>query len=104
CRFAPRCSAREPFGVSELALERHPELLGLDRGHGVRCWIYHDVFGRATGSEGPRPLVIETPAEGVLTPAPTLPGQIVVPESEAEPDTSAYRRPADTLPLVLGPD
>src|SRR5262249_40123145 len=25
CRFAARCSAREPFGVSDLAQARHPE-------------------------------------------------------------------------------
>ena len=37
------------------------------------------------------------------TPAPTLPGEILVPDTE--PDEHApYRRPADSLPLVLGPD
>src|SRR4029079_7514062 len=44
CRFAPRCSAREPFRVSDLARDRHPELLRLANmnEHAVRCWIYHD--------------------------------------------------------------
>src|SRR4029079_8487083 len=43
CRFAPRCFAREPFGVDEQARTAHPELHELpdQAAHTVRCWIYH---------------------------------------------------------------
>ena len=106
CRFAPRCSAREPFGVDDLARSRHPELLRLANmnEHSVRCWIYHDAFGRATDAEGPKPPATEALPEAVLTPAPTLPEELVVPETEPQADDSAYRRPGDTLPFVLGTD
>src|SRR5207237_7209886 len=104
CRFSPRCSARDPFGVGELARDRHPELIELGGTHRVRCWIYQDVFGRATGADGPKPPVMEKVAEGVLTPAPTLPGEITVAETATEPAHAPYRRPTGTLPLVLGPD
>ena len=40
CRFAPRCGARIEFDVT-LATELHPELLPVDGGHAVRCWMYH---------------------------------------------------------------
>ncbi len=55
CRFAPRCTAREPFGVSEQALAQHPALLPVSERHTARCWIYHDDGGRPTGSPGPIP-------------------------------------------------
>jgi oligopeptide/dipeptide ABC transporter ATP-binding protein len=71
CRFAPRCFAREEFGVADLAAEEHPRLLPIspsvatDLGpaapstrsvaHTVRCWIYHDREGRPTGAAGPVP-------------------------------------------------
>jgi oligopeptide/dipeptide ABC transporter ATP-binding protein len=106
CRFAPRCSARDPFGVTESAETRHPDLLGLagPAEHNVRCWIYHDLDGRPTGADGPRPPVqAEALPEGVLTPAPTLPDGVVGPTPD-EGDQTRYRRPADTLPLVLGAD
>ncbi len=71
CRFAPRCRARTEFGVTELSVERHPEFLPLAGSHSVRCWIYHDVFGRPTGESGPRPpvtagavMVSDVPAAG----------------------------------------
>ena len=44
CRFAPRCAAREPEGVA-LALEVEPKLLPVQKGHDVRCWLYHDAAG-----------------------------------------------------------
>ena len=53
CRFAPRCTARDPFGVTALASARHPELLALEADHAVRCWIYHDEHGQQTGTRGP---------------------------------------------------
>ena len=106
CRFASRCSAREPFGVDQLARAAHPELLPLDgeTAHTVRCWIYHSPDGRPTGNLGPRPPATEILPEAILTPAPTLPEEIVVPDTEGATDDSRYRRPVDPLPLVLGPD
>jgi oligopeptide/dipeptide ABC transporter ATP-binding protein len=61
CRFAPRCRARSEFGVTQLSAERHPDLLPIADQHSVRCWIYHDVFGRATGETGPKPPVTAGP-------------------------------------------
>jgi oligopeptide/dipeptide ABC transporter ATP-binding protein len=45
CRFAPRCTDRVEHSVAD-ADEHHPELLGLDGDHAVRCWMYHDRDGR----------------------------------------------------------
>jgi oligopeptide/dipeptide ABC transporter ATP-binding protein len=59
CRFAPRCTSRERFGVT-LATELHPELRPVGPDHRVRCWIYHD-------------------AEGNRLPAPALPAGTSVP-------------------------
>jgi peptide/nickel transport system ATP-binding protein len=45
CRFAPRCASR----VAEdnaMAIDVHPGLHPLERGHDVRCWLYHDANGR----------------------------------------------------------
>ncbi len=57
CRFSPRCTARETFGVSNQALRDHPALLPVGSGsaHTVRCWIYHDERGHPTGATGPIP-------------------------------------------------
>ncbi|MGH2446460.1 MAG: ABC transporter ATP-binding protein [Candidatus Limnocylindria bacterium] len=44
CRFALRCGARVEYDV-ELATERHPDLLPVDEGHSVRCWMYHEADG-----------------------------------------------------------
>jgi oligopeptide/dipeptide ABC transporter ATP-binding protein len=57
CRFEPRCTAREPFGVSALAATSHPHLLSVGgaTSHTVRCFIYHDEAGRPTGAAGPIP-------------------------------------------------
>jgi oligopeptide/dipeptide ABC transporter ATP-binding protein len=107
CRFAPRCLAREPFGVDEIAQTRHPELLplaGAPSGHEVRCWIYHELDGRSTGKPGPTPPAEAALPAGVLMPAPTLPEEILVPETEEPADDTAYRRPFAPAPLVLGPD
>jgi len=50
CRFAPRCAARVELGVPHCT-EAHPELRPTGTGHDVRCWIYHDLDGRPTGSD-----------------------------------------------------
>lgn len=41
CRFAPRCSARVQHNLS-ICTEEHPELIDIDEGHKVRCWLYQD--------------------------------------------------------------
>ena len=44
CRFAPRCKARAKYGLS-ICTAREPELLSIDEGHTVRCWLYQDGEG-----------------------------------------------------------
>lgn len=41
CRFAPRCLARTQHNLS-ICTEEHPELIEIDEGHKVRCWLYQD--------------------------------------------------------------
>jgi oligopeptide/dipeptide ABC transporter ATP-binding protein len=41
CRFAPRCKAREQFGL-EICTQVEPELTSVQPGHSVRCWLYLD--------------------------------------------------------------
>jgi oligopeptide/dipeptide ABC transporter ATP-binding protein len=41
CTFASRCTARVQHGLSLCTLAE-PELLVIDRGHSVRCWLYQD--------------------------------------------------------------
>ena len=52
CRFSSRCVARVVEGVAD-ATELHPELLPIDKGHFVRCWLYHDREGRIIRTEAP---------------------------------------------------
>jgi oligopeptide/dipeptide ABC transporter ATP-binding protein len=42
CRFAPRCAARERFGLS-ICAEREPDLIELQPGHHVRCWLHQSA-------------------------------------------------------------
>jgi len=42
CRFAPRCPARERFGL-KICAEKEPDLLEVLPGHAVRCWLYQDA-------------------------------------------------------------
>ncbi len=42
CRFASRCQARVDAGL-EICARVEPELLEVEPGHSVRCWLYHDV-------------------------------------------------------------
>jgi oligopeptide/dipeptide ABC transporter ATP-binding protein len=44
CRFAPRCAAREKFGL-KICGEKKPELLETLSEHLVRCWLYQDADG-----------------------------------------------------------
>jgi oligopeptide/dipeptide ABC transporter ATP-binding protein len=39
CRFAPRCAAREQFGL-KICTEVKPELAEVRPGHLVRCWLH----------------------------------------------------------------
>ncbi|MCS6908277.1 MAG: ABC transporter ATP-binding protein [Anaerolineales bacterium] len=40
CRFAPRCSARVKYKL-EICEFQNPELIEVEKGHAVRCWLYH---------------------------------------------------------------
>jgi oligopeptide/dipeptide ABC transporter ATP-binding protein len=44
CRFAPRCLAREKFGLTICTNEK-PGLAEFTPGHLVRCWLYQDAEG-----------------------------------------------------------
>jgi len=46
CRFASRCQAREKYGLS-ICTVREPDLLPIDEGHTVRCWLYQDYEGHS---------------------------------------------------------
>jgi len=39
CRFAPRCTAREKFGL-KICTEVKPDLVDVKSGHLVRCWLH----------------------------------------------------------------
>jgi oligopeptide/dipeptide ABC transporter ATP-binding protein len=42
CRFAPRCPAREQFGLT-ICTDVKPDLTEPKPGHLVRCWLYQDA-------------------------------------------------------------
>ena len=44
CRFAPRCTAREKFGL-KICTEVKPDLAESTPGHLVRCWLYQNAEG-----------------------------------------------------------
>jgi oligopeptide/dipeptide ABC transporter ATP-binding protein len=44
CRFAPRCTAREKFGLT-ICTESKPALAEVGEGHLVRCWLYQNGAG-----------------------------------------------------------
>jgi oligopeptide/dipeptide ABC transporter ATP-binding protein len=44
CRFAPRCAAREKFGL-RICGEVKPDLIPAGEGHLVRCWLYQSTEG-----------------------------------------------------------
>jgi oligopeptide/dipeptide ABC transporter ATP-binding protein len=41
CRFAPRCAAREKFGL-QICAQSKPDLIETAPGHLVRCWLYQN--------------------------------------------------------------
>lgn len=44
CRFAPRCAAREKYGMS-ICTSLKPALSEIAPGHQVRCWLYQNADG-----------------------------------------------------------
>jgi oligopeptide/dipeptide ABC transporter ATP-binding protein len=44
CRFAPRCTAREKFGL-KICTDFKPNLAEAAPGHQVRCWLYQNAEG-----------------------------------------------------------
>ncbi len=45
CRFAPRCTAREVYGL-EICNQFEPDLHAVEKAdHFVRCWLYQDADG-----------------------------------------------------------
>ena len=44
CRFAPRCAAREKFGL-KICSETKPNLVEIRPGHLARCWLYESAEG-----------------------------------------------------------
>lgn len=44
CRFAPRCTAREKFGL-KICTDVKPDLVEAAPGHLVRCWLYQNAEG-----------------------------------------------------------
>ncbi len=44
CRFAPRCTAREKFGL-KICTEQKPPLTEAAPGHLARCWLYQNAEG-----------------------------------------------------------
>jgi len=44
CRFAPRCTAREKFGL-KICTDVKPDLTEVAPGHLVRCWLYQNTEG-----------------------------------------------------------
>ncbi len=44
CRFAPRCVAREKFGL-KICTDAKPDLKEAVPGHLVRCWLYQNAVG-----------------------------------------------------------
>ena len=42
CRFSPRCSAREDFGLT-ICEKYEPDLIERSPAHLVRCWLYQDA-------------------------------------------------------------
>ena len=44
CRFAPRCTAREKFGL-KICTDLKPDLKEAMPDHLVRCWLYQDTEG-----------------------------------------------------------
>ncbi len=44
CRFAPRCRSRIKYGL-EICSKVEPDLVEVEPGHQVRCWLYQNIEG-----------------------------------------------------------
>ena len=44
CRFAPRCRQRQDYGL-EICSRSLPDLMEVEPGHLVRCWLHQDAEG-----------------------------------------------------------
>jgi oligopeptide/dipeptide ABC transporter ATP-binding protein len=66
CRFASRCKARVAHAL-QICTEVMPELLPVEDGHLVRCWLYHNEDGSL--KEADAPLTIAS-GDGPLPPLP----------------------------------
>jgi oligopeptide/dipeptide ABC transporter ATP-binding protein len=51
CRFAARCTARMQYHL-EICTQAEPELLEIEKGHSVRCWLYQDAEGHQAPLRG----------------------------------------------------
>ena len=51
CRFAARCTARMQYHL-EICTQAEPELLEMEKGHSVRCWLYQDAQGHQAPLRG----------------------------------------------------
>jgi len=45
CRFASRCKSREEHHLEEICDQKNPDLLQVEKGHTVRCWLYQNTDG-----------------------------------------------------------
>jgi peptide/nickel transport system ATP-binding protein len=70
CRFAPRCLTRVEDDVT-LAPDHHPELLPVESGHEVRCWLWHDADGALLSAKATRrgPVAVGVAAPEALSAA-----------------------------------
>ncbi len=65
CRFAPRCEARERYGL-KICARQEPDLIQYGKSHKVRCWLYQSAPEQGHQA----PLDYNNPLE-----APTLPDE-----------------------------
>ena len=64
CRFAPRCVTRTVENVVD-STEVHPNLLDVEPGHTVRCWLYHDRDGKSIRTAAPASFTAPPPVEAM---------------------------------------
>ena len=58
CRFAERCEAREKFGLT-VCFEKDPDLIPVNSGHEVRCWLYQENEGSPAPLTKPAPEAVQ---------------------------------------------
>lgn len=55
CRFAPRCQERVRYGL-DICQEIEPDLVTMESGRAVRCWLYQDYEGHQAPVKTTEPL------------------------------------------------